>query len=110
MKKITKRQINKELKRRDSLRRSYILRTESGPIRNRSWIFENAYVYVEDGDITIYDYGYGEAKERKVIYPPDNAESFEITNIIKIWLAWDSTTSRQDVVDYIYRMINDLER
>lgn len=110
MRHITRKQINYGLPRKDSLRKAYRLRGETGVISNIVKTFESAYAYIDDCGVTIFDYGYGDAKEREVIYPHGNAESFDITNIIKTWLAWDSTTSRHDVVDYIYRLINDLER
>ena len=107
MRHIKKKQINYGLPRKDSLRKIYRLRGETGVISNRVKTFESAYAYVDDQGVTVFDYGYGDAKERKVVCPHGNAESFDITDIIKAWLAWDSTTSRQDVVNYIYRLIND---
>ena len=106
MRHITKKQINFELPRKDSLRKAYRLREETGVISNNVKTFESAYAYIDDRGVTIFDYGYGDAKEREIVCPSGNAESFDITDIIKAWLAWDSTTSRQDVVGYIYRLIN----
>ena len=109
MKRITKKQINKELPRRDYFRRVYRLSSWTGIIEKYVKTFESAYAYVEDGDITIYDYGYGDAKERKVVCPDSNAESIDITDIIEEWMSWNSVTTRKDVVDSIYELVNELK-
>jgi hypothetical protein len=106
MKHITKKAINKELSRRDYFRRNYVLRGESGMVHHGVQTFESAWAYIENGDITIYDYGYGDAKERKVVELQDGARSIDITDIITDWLAWDSYYTRQDTVNRIYEIVN----
>lgn len=106
MKHITKKAINEELSRRDYFRRNYVLRGESGMVHHGVRTFESAWAYIGDGDITIYDYGYGDAKERKVVEPQGDAESIDITGIITDWLAWDSYYTRQDTVNRIYEKVN----
>lgn len=106
MKHITKKAINKELSRRDYFRRNYVLRGESGIVHHGVQTFESAWAYIEDGDITIYDYGYGDAKDYKVVHPEGYAESIDITDIITDWITWNSFYTRKDTVDRIYEMVN----
>lgn len=106
MRRITKAKINKALSRKDDLRRAYRLRGETGVVSNYIKTFAEAYMYVEDDDVTFYHYGYDDAKDRKVVEPQAGTASFDVTDIITEWLKWDSEISRSVVVDRISDMIN----